>query len=264
MPTPSATWRCWWTYRPTPGWKASPPARHRMPIRSGSRRPPRCIRRSLRTSLTATSVTSSNSATRTTVTNTTSSTCTAISGCSTPMTTTPTTSMPKASGRAPATPMKSPTVVRATVTGSRAMRFITATSTRTLPRACGPCGGCTTCLKKAPNLKCRNKAPTASTVNRMPCAAVNRRRTHGPCPMAKSLPVRQSLQSFHCQAKPCRQCQAKSRSCRKSAKPWWLPTTMTMKKATMTASITTAVSPEPSARWRWSIAAKPTATPMAP
>ncbi|MNF80833.1 hypothetical protein D3C84_630860 [compost metagenome] len=242
VPTPSATSRCWWTYRPTPGWKASPPARRRTPTRSGSRRPRRCIRRSLRTSPTATSVTSSNSAIRTTATSTTSSTCTAISGCSTPTTTTPTTWMPKASGRAPATPMKSPTAVRVTVTGWQATRFITATSTRTSPRACGPCGACMMCLKKAPSSKCRNRAPMVSTASRMPCAAANRRWMLGRCPMVKLLPARQSRQWSRCQAKPCRPCPAKSRSCRKSAKPWWLPTmTMMKKKATTTASIMAAV-----------------------
>ncbi|MNF82946.1 hypothetical protein D3C84_652580 [compost metagenome] len=202
-------------------------------------------------------MTSSNSATPTTATNNTSSTCTGTSGCSIPTTTTLTTWMPKASGRAPATPMKSPTAGRATVTASPVMRSITATSIRTSPKACGACGGYTTCLKKAPDSRCPSRATTVITANLMHCAAVNQPLAPGPCPMARSLPARRFQRSCRCRAKPWRRCRARSWSCRKSARPWWLA--MMMKTATV--SIT--VGPRPLAPWRWLTAATPTATPTA-
>jgi hypothetical protein len=121
-------------------------------------------------------------------------------------------------------------------------------------------------FEEGTQLEVSQQGATVSTVSRMPCAAVNRQRVHGPCPMAKSLPARRFQRWCHCPAKPCHPCLAKSRSFQKSAKPWWPPMTMTMmKQATMMANtMAAAVVPRPSVRWRWSIAAKPTATPTAP
>ncbi|MCY1531476.1 hypothetical protein D9M68_667040 [compost metagenome] len=95
-PIPWATSPCRWMCRPTSAWRASSPARCRRKAAPGSRPAWPCSRPSRPTSPTATSAMRCASAIPITATSSTCSTCTATSGCSTPMTTTPTTWTPRA------------------------------------------------------------------------------------------------------------------------------------------------------------------------